>query len=122
MNWQNLFKGVRNKLDLSQSELSGEIDISRRQISRYETEYRTPNEEAQEEILRFIEDREIIAGEKFRNKNKVADVVEEIFDRDGYSTMKETLEVNKRTIRKWRNGKRTPSPQKSFKLKQILEV
>jgi len=67
-------------------------------------------------------DRRIVAGQEFRSQNDISKIVERIYDSKGYDIMVKKLDVNKRTIRRWRNGKRTPAPDKSFKIKQIAEA
>lgn len=71
---------------------------------------------------RSKENKKKIKGKEFRNQENIAEKVEKIHKSDIYGSLAEELDVTDRTVRKWKNGKRNPSPKKSYEIKQIIEA
>lgn len=65
------------------------------------------------------ETRRLVRGKDFRRGNEISKIVQEVFEEIGYDGIQDEIDVNKRNIRRWRNGKRTPSPKKCYKLEKM---
>lgn len=67
------------------------------------------------------EDKEKVEGRRFKDENDIEKIASSILEKYGYRPLVEKCEVGKRNIRKWKNGKRVPSPENAFKIKKIAE-